>query len=154
MTGQPALAEQIDRDLVTSLKAQDRTRVATLRLLKAAAKNAEVEKRHPLTEDEFLDVVRRQAKLRREAATEYERAGRRESADQEMAELRILEEYLPAQLDDDEIRGVLEDALREVSASGPGDLGKVMKQAMPALRGRADGARVNAMARELLARPR
>jgi uncharacterized protein YqeY len=148
-----ALAEQIDRELVAALKAHDRTMVATLRLLKAAAKNVEVEKRRPLEDAELLDVVRRQVKLRREAAAEYERAGRPASAEQELAELRILETYLPAQIGDDELRGILEEAIRDTAASGPGDLGKVMKRAMPALRGRADGSRVNQMARQLLHQP-
>jgi uncharacterized protein YqeY len=154
VTEQAALAVQIDRDLVTALKGQDRTRVATLRLLKAAAKNVEIEKRRPLEEAELLDVIRRQVKLRREAAAEYERAGRTESAEQELAELQILEGYLPAQLPDEDVRTVIEHAIQEASASGPGDLGKVMKLAMPALRGKADGARVNQLARELLAKSR
>jgi uncharacterized protein YqeY len=144
------LPVEIDRELRDALKGGDRTKVATLRLLKAAAKNAEVEKRRPLTEDEYLDVVRRQVKLRREAATEYDRAGRPESADQERAELAILERYLPAQLDDEAVRAIIESAIAETSASGPGDIGKVMARAMPALRGKADGARVNKLAREIL----
>jgi uncharacterized protein len=151
VTGQAALAAQIDRDLVAALKAQDRTRVATLRLLKAAAKNAEVERRRPLEEPELLDVIWRQVKLRREAALEYERADRKESAQQELEEMHILEGYLPPQLGDEDVRSIIEQAIQEASASGPGDLGRVMKLAMPALKGKADGARVNQLARELLA---
>ena len=147
-----SLTEQIDREFVAALRAQDRTKLATLRLLKAAAKNVEVEKRRPLTEVEFQDVIRRQAKLRREAIVEYERADRAESAEQERAELHILESYLPKQLDDAAIRAVLEDAIAQTGASGPGALGKVMAAAMPALKGKADGARVNSLARELLLR--
>jgi uncharacterized protein len=146
------LPDQIDRELVDALKSGDRTKVATLRLLKAAAKNAEVEKRRPLNEDEYLDVVRRQVKLRREAAAEYERGGRPESAEQERAEGAILERYLPAQLDDESVRAVLETAIAATAAAGPGDIGKVMARAMPALKGKADGARVKGLARELLMR--
>ena len=148
-----ALGQQIDRELVVALKAGDRTKVATLRLVKAAAKNAEVEKRDSLSDSEYLDVIQRQVKLRHEAATEYDRAGRQESAEQEHAEMRVLETYLPEQLSDAEIRSILEEVIQEASATGPSDLGKVMQRAMPALKGKADGARVNQMARNLLLRP-
>lgn len=145
-----ALEDQVDRDLVTALKAHDRTTLATLRLLKAAAKNAEVAKRGPLSDEEYADVIRRQVKLRREAAAEYEKAGRTDSAAQERDEMAVLETYLPTQLDDSAIRAVVESVIAETGAAGPGDLGKVMKAAMPRLRGQADGARVNAIARQSL----
>lgn len=146
------LEEQVDRDLVTALKARDATTLATLRLLKAAAKNAEVERRRPLTDDEYQDVIVRQAKLRREAATEFERGGRQDRADQERAELGVLERYLPQQMDDSALIEILERVIADTGATGPGDLGKVMSQVMPAVKGRALGARVNQLARELLAR--
>jgi uncharacterized protein YqeY len=145
-----ALEDQVDRDLMTALKQQDRTTLSTLRLLKAAAKNAQVAKRGPLTDEEYADVIRRQVKLRREAATEYDKAGRAESAAQERAELSVLEAYLPSQVDDDVIRSVVQSAIAETGASGPGDLGNVMRVAMPRLRGQADGSRVNAIARQSL----
>lgn len=145
-----ALENQVDRDLVTALKQQDRTTLSTLRLLKAAAKNAQVAKRAPLSDEEYVDVIRRQVKLRREAAAEYDKAGRAESAAQERDEMRVLEAYLPTQLDDDAIRAAVEAAIAETGATGPGDLGKVMKAAMPRLRGQADGTRVNAIARQSL----
>jgi uncharacterized protein YqeY len=145
-----SLAQQIDADLTDALRARDRTRLATLRLLKAAAKNAEVEKRAPLDDSEYQNVIRRQVKQRREAASEYERAGRHESAEQERAEQQILESYLPTQLDDASIRRAIESAIQESGATGPADMGKVMSRVMPSLRGRADGSRVNQLARELL----
>jgi uncharacterized protein YqeY len=145
-----ALEDQVDQDLVAALKQQDRTTLSTLRLLKAAAKNAQVAKRGSLSDEEYLDVIRRQVKLRREAAEEYDRAGRSQNAAQERDEMRVLEGYLPAQLDDDTVRTELEAAIAATGASGPGDLGKVMKAAMPRLRGQADGARVSAIARQML----
>lgn len=145
-----ALEDRVDKDLVTALKGQDRTTLSTLRLLKAAAKNAQVAKRAPLSDEEYVEVIRRQVKLRREAAAEYDKAGRGESAAQERAELGVLERYLPAQMDDEAIRDVVQSAIAETEASGPGDLGKVMRVAMPRLRGQADGSRVNAIARQAL----
>jgi uncharacterized protein YqeY len=144
------LEAQVDRDLVAALKEQDRTTLATLRLLKAAAKNAQVAKRAPLSDEEYVEVIRRQVKLRREAAAEYEKAGRAESAAQEREELSVLERYLPAQMDEDAIRRNVQLAIAETGATGPGDLGKVMKAVMPRVRGQADGARVNAIVRQSL----
>jgi uncharacterized protein YqeY len=145
------LAERVDREMVRALKARDTTRLATLRLLKTAATNAQVAKRSPLTEEEYRDVVIKQAKLRREAAEEYARAGRGDLADQERAELAVLEEYLPAQLGDAEIREQVDQAIAATGATGPADLGQVMARVMPGLRGLADGSRVNRIAREQLA---
>lgn len=143
--------EQIAQDLVTALKAGDSTRVSTLRMLRAAAKNAQVARGRPLTEAEYLDVVAHQAKMRREAEDAFQRGGREEQAAQERAELSILQTYLPAALSEEEIRAVLQEAIDAAGASGTGDLGRVMGRAMPSLRGRADGSVVTRLAREMLA---
>lgn len=146
----PALSDRVQEDLITAMKAHEAVTVSTLRLLKTAVKNAEIEKRSPLTDDEYLAQVNRQAKMRREAASEYERAGRPELAAKEREELSILERYLPPQLDDDTIRSVLRDAIAATNASNQREMGKVMSYAMPRLRGQADGTRVGVLAREML----
>lgn len=146
-----ALADRVERDLVDAMKSHDTVRLATLRLVKAAAKNAEVEKRAPLTDDEYLTVLRRQAKMRREAASEYDRASRADLAGQERAELAVLETYLPRELDDAAIAAAVDQAIAETGATGPGDLGKVMSHVMPQLRGQADGSRINQVVRTRLA---
>ena len=145
-----SIAEQVEHDLVEALKAREETRLATLRLLKAAAKNAEVAKRAPLTDAEYEGIVRRQVKMRAEAANEYERGHRPEQAAQERAERAILETYLPEQLDEQTLRRVVEGAIEATGAASAGDLGKVMSHAMRAVQGRADGNQVNKLARELL----
>lgn len=137
--------------MVDAMKAHDTVRLSTLRLVKAAAKNVQVEKRAPLTEDEYLAVVRRQAKMRREAAVEYDRAKRADLANQERAELAILETYLPREIDDSMIVVAVDQAIMEVGATGPGEIGKVMARVMPQLRGQADGSRINRIVRERLA---
>ena len=145
-----SIAERVEHDLVTALRARDETRLATLRLLKAAAKNAEVAKRSPLTDEEYEAIVRRQVKMRREAASEYDRGHRPQQADQERRELVILEEYLPPQLDEATLRQVVAQAVDETGATGLGELGKVMSHAMRSVQGRADGNQVNQIARALL----
>jgi uncharacterized protein len=145
-----SIAEQVEQDLVTALRARDQTRLATLRLLKAAAKNAEVAKRSPLTDEEYESVLRRQVKMRREAASEYDRGNRPEQAAQERDELVILEGYLPAQLDETTLRRLVTEAIDQTGATSPGELGKVMSHAMRAAQGRADGKQVNQLARAIL----
>jgi uncharacterized protein YqeY len=145
-----SIAERVEQDLVTAMRARDATRLATLRLLKAAAKNAEVAKRAPLTEEEYEAVVRRQVKMRREAASEYDRGNRPQQAAQERDELVILETYLPAQLDEATLRQLVMQAIEQTGASSPGELGRVMSHAMRATQGRADGNEVSRLARSLL----
>lgn len=144
------IAERVEQDLVTALRARDETRLATLRLLKAAAKNLEVAKRSALTDDEYEAVVRRQVKMRREAASEYDRGKRPEQAAQERQELAILEEYLPAQMDEADVRQLVMQAVDETGATSLRELGKVMSHAMRTVQGRADGTQVNQIARDIL----
>jgi uncharacterized protein YqeY len=144
------LAARVEGDLIRALKGRDQTTLQTLRLLKAAAKNAEIAKRSPLSEDEYSDTIRHQVKMRRDAATEYEKAGHGDRAEQERAELAVLQAYLPAQVDTEAVREVVRSVIHETGATGPGDLGKVMSGSMRVLKGKADGAIVNAMAREML----
>lgn len=145
-----SIAAQVEQDLVTAMRARDETRLATLRLLKSAAKNAEVAKRSPLTDEEYEAIVRRQVKMRGEAAGEYERGNRPQQAAQERAERVILEEYLPAPLDEATLRQLVTQAIDETGASSPSELGKVMSHAMRAAQGRADGNQVNQLARAML----
>lgn len=145
-----SIAERVEQDLITALRARDQTRLATLRLVKAAAKNAEVAKLSPLSNDEYEAIVRRQVKMRREAAVEYDRGNRPEQADQERLELAILEEYLPAQLDEATLRQLVAQAVDETGATSLREMGKVMSHAMQAAQGRADGNKVNQMARQIL----
>jgi uncharacterized protein len=147
---QVALSERVERDIIDAMKARDTVTLSTLRLLKSEAKNAQVAKGAPLDEEEYLAVLTREAKRRREAAAEYDRAGRTDLSDRERAELAVLDRYRPHQLDAAEISAVLQQVIGDIGAKGPEDVNKVMQRAMPALRGRADGAQVRTLARELL----
>jgi uncharacterized protein len=144
------LVARVETDLIRALKSKDQTTLQTLRLLKAAAKNAEIAKRSPLSEEEYGDVIRHQVKMRREAATEYEKAGYSDRADQERAEMAVLQGYLPAQMDIEAVREVVRSVIGETAASGPGDIGKVMSGSMRVLKGKADGATVSSVAQEML----
>ncbi|MBA2316415.1 MAG: GatB/YqeY domain-containing protein [Euzebyales bacterium] len=147
-----ASSEQIETDLRTAMKARDPETVATLRMVLAAIKNARVSagRSGDVSDAEMTDILAKQGKQRSEAAAAYRDGGRDELADKEERELAIIQRYLPAALDDDELAAIVDQAVAETGASGPGDLGAVMSAVMPKVKGRADGKRVNAMVRARL----
>jgi uncharacterized protein len=144
------LKARLSGEMKEALKAGEKVRLSALRLLAASVKNREVELRREATEDEFVEVVAREVKRRKEAAEAYEQAGREDLLDRERQEQAALETYLPAGLSDQEVEALVEEAIASTGASGPGDLGKVMSQVMAKARGRVDGATVNALVRSRL----
>ncbi len=146
------VADRLSAGIKEAMKSGDRTRLDTMRLLAASVKNREVEVGHELSEEEFLEVVAREARRRTEAAEAFERGDRPELAEKERAEGAILAAYLPAPLSEEEVRAVIDDAIEATGAGEPGEVGKVMAWIMARHQGRVDGSRVNALARERLAR--
>ena len=142
-----SLPERLRAAMNEARKHRDQPRTLLLSTILADLKNREFELQHPVSDDEAAEVLRRGIKRRREAAEQYAAGGRRDRADQELAEVKQLEEFLPAAVDPVEIRR----AVREAIAAGAKDVGKVMGQVMPKFKGRADGKTVNAIAREELA---
>ena len=122
-----------------------------LRMAANAAYNAEKRNQKPLTDDEFLAVLTREVKTRRESVDAYTKAGREDLAAKEQAEITILEEYLPAALSEAEIEALLDEALAETGATNPRDMGKVMGWLSPRIRGRADGKVVSGLVASRLA---
>jgi len=145
-----SLTERLDQAFKDALKGQQQTALSTLRMLKTAIRNKEVEVKHPLEEAEILAVINTQAKQRRDAAAEYQKAGRQDLASKEEEELSILLSFLPAQLNPEELEAEVVRIITQVGASTPKDLGKVMKTAMAELAGRADGKVVQEIVRRRL----
>jgi len=145
-----ALKERLAAEMREAMKARQAVRLSALRLLAASVKNREVELRHPLSDDEFVEVAGREVKRRKEAVEAYEAAGREDRAAREREEQSALETYLPEALGDREIDRLIEEAIAATGATGPGDLGKVMGQVMAKARGRADGKLIQARVRERL----
>jgi len=121
-----------------------------LRLLMAAFKQVEVDRRVELSESDAVGVLVSEAKKRRESIEEMDRAGRADLAEQERYELEVIEAYLPKQLSHDEIVRLVREAIQEVGATNPKDMGRVMQVLMPRIKGQADGKLVNSIVRELL----
>ena len=144
------LRDRVAEEMRTAMKAREQARVAALRMLMTAVKNAEVEKLHELSDDEVLDVIAREAKRRRESIEAFEKGGRTDLVEKETAELRVLESYLPEKLSDDELAAIVDQAVAETGATSPKQMGEVMKALMPKIRGRADGAQVSALVKAKL----
>lgn len=136
------IKDRIAPDLREALKGGDAVRVSTLRLLSNAFHNEEIAKQRELTEEEELVIVWRELKRREEAIEAYKKGGRPESAEKERKEAEILKEFLPAQMSEEELGGIVEQVVREVGASGPADFGKVMGAVVKKAAGRADGKTV------------
>jgi hypothetical protein len=139
------LLEQVRTDMTAAMKARETDRVGALRLLLSELQKAVKEG----SSDE-LAVLRRERKRRLEAAAQFREGERPELAEREESEAELIEQYLPAELDDAELDALVKDAIAETSPAGPQDMGKVMKAVMAKAGGRADGKRASARVREAL----
>jgi len=148
-----SLAERLRADLNQATKAGDKTRVSTIRLLIANINNAQIAKGKdsPMDEGDVLAVIQKQARQHRESIEAFAKGNRSDLVAKEEAELKVLLEYLPQQMSRDEVAAVVRQVIAEVGARGPGDKGKVMSKIMAQLKGKAQGAEVNAVVSELLA---
>jgi len=133
-----------------AMKAGDRLTLSILRLLLSALHNEEIKSRRELSTEEIHRTISTLCKQRTEAIELFRKGGREELAEKEEAELKVLQHFLPQQLNESEIRALIQSSIEEVGAKNVQDLGKVMKQVMPRVGGRADGKRVNELAKELL----
>ena len=145
-----SLYQRLDQALKEAIKNQQPVATSTLRLLKSAIRYREVDVRRPLTEAELQATINTQAKQRREAIAEYTKAGRPELAKREEEELSVLLSFLPPQLSPEEMAAEVHAVIAELGATGPNDLGKVMKNAMARLAGRADGKVIRDIAQQRL----
>ncbi len=146
------LKDRLRADLTTAMKSRDELRTATLRMVLAAVSAEEVagKEARELSDDEVLGVLRREAKRRREAAEAFDGAGRAEQAGRERAEGEVVAGYLPAQLEDADLAGLVADVITRTGATGMKDMGRVMGAANAAVAGRAEGGRVAAEVRRQL----
>ena len=145
------LAEKIVSDLTASMKAQDAARTSTLRMVKAAMMNRQIEKGGPLDDEELSRLLRSLVKQRRDSIEQYEKAGRQELVDKETAEIEVIKGYLPQAASREEIEAVVVEAIASTEANSMKDMGKVMKAAQAALAGKnADGRVVSEIVKSKL----
>lgn len=147
-----SLKETLLADMKAAMKEKEsgKLKVSVVRLLRAAIQNEEIDKRHELSEEELLEVIAREVKKRREAIPDYQRAGRDAMVNQLSEEIEILQNYLPDQMTEDEVRALISAVIKEIEAKGPNDMGKVMKSVIPKTKGRADGKMVSSLVKQML----
>lgn len=144
-----SLLDTLTADMKAAMKARDKDRLQTIRMLISGVKNTLIDKPE-LTEDDEVSYLSTEAKKRRQSIEAYVDAGREDLAETERQELKIIEEYLPQQLSDDEVGEIVKAAIAETGASAPSDLGRVMGKVMPQIKGRYDGAKVRPLVQNLL----
>jgi uncharacterized protein YqeY len=146
-----ALVDQLSASIADAMRKHEAVRLSTLRMLKAALTNREIERGHALDEGESLQVVASLVKQRKDSIEQFTKGGRPELADKEQSEIRVLEAYLPAAADPAAVEQAVIDAIQETGATSPKDMGRVMKAAMARLTGQTvDGKTVNELVRKKL----
>lgn len=147
-----SLKDRLVEDMKVAMKAKEegKVRLSVIRMARAAIKNAEIEKHQEFSDEQIIEVLARELKMRRDALVEFNKANRPEMVQSMEEEIAILMEYLPQQLSEGEIRQLAQETITAVGAQGPKDLGKVMGTLTPKTKGRADGKLVNQIVRELL----
>jgi len=146
-----SIQEKIQTQITDAMRGKDQLRLSVLRMMKSAVKNKEVEKMKPLDEGEVIAVLNSLVKQRKDSVEQFRKGGREELAQKEEAEIKIIEEYLPAAASEDDIRQAIVDAIQETGAGSIKDMGKVMKATLNRLTGKsADGTRVSQMVKDKL----
>ncbi len=144
------LLEQIEQDIITAMKEKDEMKVSTLRMLKSALKNSEIQKKAELEESDVIKVIQSQIKSRNDSVELYKKGAREELAVKEEKEIEILKKYLPSQLSEEEIQTKVSQIIAEVNAQNIQDMGKVMGKASQEFKGTADMSLVSRIVKESL----
>jgi uncharacterized protein YqeY len=145
-----SILERLENDMKKAAKARDTERLGVIRFVRSQTKNREIELRRKLTDEDAIGVLVRLAKQHRESIEQFTAGGRDELVAAEQRKLGIVNEYLPAPLDDRELAEIVSDAIEETGAGGPGDMGIVMKAVMPRVMGRVEGDKVKTLVQRLL----
>ncbi|KPK75568.1 MAG: hypothetical protein AMJ89_04255 [candidate division Zixibacteria bacterium SM23_73] len=140
------IKDRITQDMKKALAAKDKVKLSVTRLLKSEIRYKEIEKGSELSDDEIISVLSSSVKRHKDSIEQFEKGGREDLAAQEISELEIIWEYMPKQLEEDELSQIVDETIKETEVSGPSGLGKVMKMVMPKVKERADGKRVNELA--------
>lgn len=144
------MKDKIAKDIVTAMKEKDKVALETLRMVKGAIQMEEIKVKKELTDDELAVVIGKQIKTRKESIVEFEKGNREDLIEKTNEEIKVLEKYMPEQLSEEEISKVIENAIAELNATQPSDMGKVMGKVTPLLKGKADMGLVSKLVKEKL----
>ncbi|MCR8845800.1 GatB/YqeY domain-containing protein [Paenibacillus sp. SC116] len=144
------LSLRLSEDMKQAMKSKDKFKLSTIRMVRSAIQNVEIDTKRTLNDDEVLEILGREIKQRKDALHEFEKANRFDLVDTLKEELDILLEYLPAQLSEEEIKAIVRETIQETGATSKADMGKLMAALMPKVKGRSDGKLVNAIVQQHL----
>ena len=145
-----SISEQVQKDMVGAMKARDERRLSTLRMVKSALKNKEIDKRAPLDDRESLQVLGTLIKQRKDSVEQFTKGGRQDLADKEAAEIAVIEVYMPKQMSEADAKAAIAALIKETGAAGPKDMGKVMGALKAKYAGQMDFGKASALTKELL----
>ena len=143
---------KLNEDMVVAAKAKDKIRLSAIRMLKTALHNKEIDLMRPLNETETMQILSALVKQRKDSIEQFAKGGRVDLVEKEEAELKILQDFMPAQMSDEDVEALIQKAINEVGAVSVKDMGKVMKLLMPQITGKADGKAAGEKVKALLSR--
>ncbi|WP_274651914.1 GatB/YqeY domain-containing protein [Paenibacillus humicola] len=144
------LSERLNDDMKQAMKSQDKFKLSVIRMVRSSIKNREIDLKRSLDDTEVLDILSREVKQRKDSLQEFEKAGRDDLVSDLAAEIEIISAYLPQQLNEEEIKVIVQQTIQETGASSKAEMGKVMAALMPKVKGRADGKLVNTIVQQFL----
>lgn len=142
------MRDKIINDIKEAMKSQDKEKLAVLRMVKGAMQLEEINKKQELNDEDVIAVISKQIKTRKESIVEFEKGNRSDLIEKTQAEIKILEEYMPEQLSEEEVNKIIEEAIEQVNPQAPSDMGKIMGIVTPKLKGRADMSSVSKIVKE------
>ncbi len=145
-----SLVEKINEDVKTAMKAQDKEKLNVIRMVKSAIQLAKIELKHELSDDEVIDVVGKQIKMRKDSVAEFKKAGREDLVAQYNSEIEILKEYMPEQLSKEEVMSIIDLAFEKIQPTSPKQMGLIMKEVTPQVKGKFDMGEVSKIIKEKL----
>lgn len=144
------LFEELKKNMIDAMKAKDKDRLTVIRMLKAALDKERIDKKIEITDEAFISVLEKQVKMRNDSIEEFKKAGREELVEKTLGELEVLKKYLPEALSEDEVMGIINDAITKLEATTMKDMGKVMSEVSPKVKGRYDMKEVSSIIKSKL----
>lgn len=144
------MVEKLKQDMIEAMKAKDKERLTTIRMIKGDLDKEHIDKKREINDDLLIEVVNRGIKQRKDSIAEFEKGGREDLIEKTQAEIDILKSYLPEQLSEEEVLSIIDEAFQLVNPEGPRDMGKIMKEVQPKLKGRADMKHVSELIKSKL----
>lgn len=144
------MKEKLQKELIEAMKAHDKKKIDVIKLVKATIQNEEISAKKELNDEEVLSIITKQVKMRKDAISDFEKAGRQDLIDQYNSEIELLNEYLPKELTEEEAMQIIDEAFNLVNPTGPSDMGKIMKEVSPKLKNRFDMGKASKIIKDKL----